>query len=77
MGIRRRADGDNPAGCSVAGPHPVNTAPGLGKTWGSARTEGCVVDIGNARMGERRRMRWSPKVAHNVAVTGAAVLDGR
>ena len=49
----------------------------VGKTWGSARSEGCVDDIGNARMGKRRRMRWSSKVAHNVAVPGAAVLDGR
>lgn len=43
----------------------------------SSRAEGCVDDIGNARMGKRRRMRWSPKGAHNVAVTRAAVLDGR
>jgi hypothetical protein len=28
-------------------------------------------------MGKRRRMRWSPKGAHNAAVTRAAVLDGR
>jgi hypothetical protein len=43
----------------------------------SSRAEGCVDDIGNARMGKRRRMRWSPKGAHNAAVTRAAVLDGR
>tara|TARA_R110002074_G_scaffold92570_4_gene202172 strand:- start:2173 stop:3075 length:903 start_codon:yes stop_codon:yes gene_type:complete len=43
----------------------------------SSRAEGCVDDIGNTRMGKRRRMRWSPKGAHNVAVTRAAVLDGR
>lgn len=43
----------------------------------SSRAEGCVDDIGNARMGKRRRMRWSPKGAHRVAVTRAAVLDGR
>jgi hypothetical protein len=43
----------------------------------SSRAEGCVDDIGNARMGKRRRMRWSPRGAHNVAVTRAAVLDGR
>ncbi|MGI3171607.1 ISKra4 family transposase [Pseudooceanicola sp. C21-150M6] len=29
--------------------------------------EGCVDDIGNARMGQRRRMRWSPRGAHNVS----------
>jgi hypothetical protein len=43
----------------------------------SSRAEGCVDDIGNTRMGKRRRMRWSPKGAHRVAVTRAAVLDGR
>jgi hypothetical protein len=43
----------------------------------TSRAEGCVHDIGNARMGKRRRMRWSPRGAHNVAVTRAAVLDGR
>lgn len=43
----------------------------------SSRAEGCVDDIGNARMGKRRRMRWSPKGAHRVAVVRAAVLDGR
>jgi len=43
----------------------------------SSRAEGCVDDIGNTRMGKRRRMRWSPKGAHSVAVTRAAVLDGR
>ncbi len=43
----------------------------------SSRAEGCVDDIGNARMGKRRRMRWSPKGAHRVAITRAAVLDGR
>ncbi len=43
----------------------------------SSRAEGCVEDIGNARMGKRHRMRWSPKGAHNVAVNRAAVLDGR
>ena len=39
----------------------------------TSRAEGCVDDIGNARMGKRRRMRWSPRGAHNVAVTRAAV----
>ena len=43
----------------------------------SSRAEGCVDDIGNTRMGKRRRMRWSPQGAHRVAVTRAAVLDGR
>ena len=43
----------------------------------SVRAEGSVDDIANARVGKRRRMRWSPKGAHRVAVTRAAVLDGR
>jgi hypothetical protein len=43
----------------------------------SSRAEGCVDDIGNTRMGKSRRMRWSPQGAHRVAVTRAAVLDGR
>ena len=43
----------------------------------SSRAEGSVDDIANTRMGKRRRMRWSPKGAHRVAVTRAAVLDGR
>jgi hypothetical protein len=43
----------------------------------SSRAEGCVDDIGNTRMGKQRRMRWSPHGAHRVAVTRAAVLDGR
>jgi len=43
----------------------------------SSRAEGCVGDIGNTRMGKRRRMRWSPNGAHRVAVVRAAVLDGR
>ncbi|MFQ6550538.1 ISKra4 family transposase [Aestuariibius sp. 2305UL40-4] len=42
----------------------------------TSRAEGCVDDIGNARMGKHRRMRWSPRGAHNVAVARAAVLDG-
>ena len=42
----------------------------------SSRAEGSVDDLANARMGKRRRMRWSPKRAHRVAVTMAAVLDG-
>ncbi|MFN3210009.1 MAG: ISKra4 family transposase [Roseovarius sp.] len=47
--------------------HPVSTS----------RAEGCVDDLANLRMGKRRRMRWSPKGAHRVAITRAAVLDGR
>lgn len=43
----------------------------------SSRAEGCVDEIGNTRMGKRQRMRWSPKGAHQVAVTRAAVLDRR
>jgi hypothetical protein len=43
----------------------------------SAGGEGSVNDIANARMGKRRRMRRSPKGSHRVAVTRAAVLDGR
>lgn len=43
----------------------------------SSRAEGCVDDIGNARMGKRRRILWSPKGAHTVAVTRAAAFDGR
>lgn len=42
-----------------------------------SRAEGCVDDIGNTRMGKRRRMRWSLRGARRVAVTRAAVLDGR
>lgn len=42
----------------------------------TSRAEGCVDGIGNTRMGKRRRMRWSPRGAHNVAVTRVAVLDG-
>lgn len=43
----------------------------------SSRAESCVDDIGNTRMGKRRRMRWSPKGAHSVAIVRAAVLDRR
>lgn len=43
----------------------------------SSRVEGCMDDIGNARMRKRRRMSWSPKGAHRVAVVRAAVLDSR
>ena len=43
----------------------------------TSRAEGCVDDIANTRMGKKRRMRWSPREAHRVAVTRAAALDGR
>jgi len=43
----------------------------------TSRAEGCVGEIANARMSKRRRMRWSPRGAHHVAVVRAAVLDGR
>jgi len=43
----------------------------------SSRSEGSVDDIGNTRMGKRRRMRWSPSGAHRVALVRAAFLDGR
>jgi hypothetical protein len=43
----------------------------------TSRAEGCVDDLANARMGKKRRMRWSPYGAHRVAITRAAVLDGR
>ena len=43
----------------------------------TSRAEGCVDDLANARMGKKRRMRWSPRGAHRVAITRAAVLDGR
>ena len=43
----------------------------------TSRAEGCVDEIANARMAKLRRMRWSPRGAHHVAVVQAAVLDGR
>jgi hypothetical protein len=43
----------------------------------TSRAEGCVDEIANARMGRRRRMRWSPGGAHRVAVVRAVVLDCR
>jgi hypothetical protein len=49
----------------------------IGLPTSSSRAESSVEDKANARMGKRRRMRWSPKGAHRVAVTRAAVLDGR
>ena len=43
----------------------------------TSRAEGCVDDLANTRMGKKRRMRWSPRGAHRVAIARAAVLDGR
>jgi hypothetical protein len=43
----------------------------------TARAEGCVDEIANARMAKKQRMRWSPHGAHCVATVRAAVLDGR
>jgi len=43
----------------------------------TARAEGCVDEIANARMGKKQRMRWSPTGAHRLARVRAAVLDGR
>lgn len=48
-----------------------------GRPISSSRAEGCVDDIANARMGKRRRIRWSPRGAHRVAVTRAAILGGK
>lgn len=48
-----------------------------GKPVSTFRAEGLVNDIANARMGKKRRMRWSPQGAHRVATVRAAVLDGR
>lgn len=43
----------------------------------TSRAESCVEEIANARMSKKRRMRWSPKGAHRMAVVRSAVLDGR
>lgn len=43
----------------------------------TSRAEGCVDEIANVRMAKQRRMRWSPRGAHRVAVVRAAVLDGQ
>ena len=43
----------------------------------TSRAEGCVDEIANAIMAKRRRMRWSPRGTHRIAVVRAAVLDGR
>lgn len=48
-----------------------------GKPVSTSRAEGLVNDVANARMGKKRRMRWSPQGAHRVATVRAAVLDGR
>lgn len=48
-----------------------------GRAVSTSRAEGLVNDLANARMGKKRRMRWSPKGAHRVATVRAAVLDGR
>lgn len=48
-----------------------------GQPVSTSRAEECVDEIANARMAKRRRMRWSPRGAHRVAVVRAAVLDGR
>lgn len=47
-----------------------------GKAVSTSRAEGLVNDVTNARMGKKRRMRWSPRGAHQVATVRAAVLDG-
>ncbi len=48
-----------------------------GKAVSTSWAEGLVNDMANARMGKKRRMRWSPQGAHLVATVRAAVLDGR
>jgi hypothetical protein len=48
-----------------------------GRPVSTSRAEGCVDDLTNARMGKKRRKRWSPRGAHRVAITRAAVRDGR
>jgi hypothetical protein len=48
-----------------------------GQPVSTSRAEGCVDEIANARMVKQRRMRWSPRGAHRVAVVRAAVLDNR
>ncbi len=48
-----------------------------GQPLSTSWAEGCVDEIANARMAKRRRMRWSPRGDHRVAVVRAAVLDGR
>jgi hypothetical protein len=48
-----------------------------GKPISTARAEGTVNHLVNARMNKRRQMRWSPRGAHRVLQVRAAVLDGR
>jgi hypothetical protein len=43
----------------------------------TSRAKGCVDKIANARMANKRRMRWLPQGAHRVALVRPAVLDGR
>jgi len=47
-----------------------------GKPISTARAEGTVNQLVNARMNKRRQMRWSPRGAHRVPQVRAAVLDG-
>ena len=49
----------------------------IGLAISSSSSEGSVGDIANLRMGQCRRMSWSPKGANRLAVTRAALLDGR
>jgi hypothetical protein len=48
-----------------------------GQQVSTSQAQGCVDEIANARMAKRRRIRWSPRGAHRVAVVRAATLDGR
>ncbi len=48
-----------------------------GKPISTSRAEGTVNQLVNARMNERRQMRWSPRGAHRVLQVRAALLDGR
>ena len=48
-----------------------------GKPISTSRAEGTVNQLVNARMNNRRQMRWSPKNTHRVLQVRAAVLDGR
>ncbi len=48
-----------------------------GKPVSTSRAEGKVNQLVNARMNNRRQMRWSPRGAHRAPQVRAAVLDGR
>lgn len=48
-----------------------------GRPISTSRAEASVDEIANTRMAKRRRMRWSPRGAHCVAIVRAAVLDDR